>query len=69
MQLNQLTAKRENMADIRERSARGKIIISGMVYPCSHIIMNGLSEVLSTERRNVTFSRALREIRIISNTL
>lgn len=67
--LDRLTAKRENMADIRERSARGKIIISGLVYPSSRIIMNGLSEVLSTERRNVTFSRALREIRIISNTL
>ncbi len=69
LNLDRLIAKRENMADIRERSSRGKIIISGMVHPCSHIIMNGLSEVLSTERRNVTFSRALREIRIISNTL
>lgn len=69
LNLDRLIAKRENMADIRERSARGKIVISGLVYPCSHIIMNGLSEVLSTERRNVTFSRSLREIRIISNTL
>lgn len=67
--LDRLIARRENLADIRERSLHGKIIISGLVYPCSHIVMNGLSEVLSTERRNVTFSRSLREIRIISNTL
>lgn len=67
--LERLNSRKENMTDIRERSARGKIVISGLVYPCSRIIMNGLCEVLSSERRNVTFSRGLREIRIISNTL
>lgn len=69
LNLDRLNSRKENMSDIRERSARGKIIISGLVHPCSHIIMNGLSEVLSSERRNVTFSRGLREIRVISNTL
>lgn len=69
LDFERLIAKRENLADIRERSSRGKIIISGLVYPSSRIVMNGLTEVLSTERRNVTFSRSLREIRIISNTL
>jgi len=69
LDFERLNSRKETMVDIRERSARGKIIISGMVYPCSHVIMNGLSEVLASERRNVTFSRGLREIRVISNTL
>lgn len=69
LNLDRLTAKRESMTDIWERSARGKIVISGLVYPASRIIINGLTEVLTTERQNVTFSRTLREIRIISNTL
>lgn len=64
-----LASRKERMSDIRERSANGKIVVTGMVYSGSHIIMNGMSEVLTSERKNVTFTRSQREIRVLSNTL
>jgi len=67
--LKEISTKRVQLIDINQRSAGGKIVISGMVYVGCTIIMNGVREVLQSEYRNITFKKTGPEIRIISNKL
>ena len=67
--LNELIAKKESLADIRDRSVNGTINVAGAANIGTIIIINGISEVLNSEYKNVTFSRTPKEIRIHSNAI
>lgn len=67
--LNELSTKREHLIDVNQRSIDGKIITNGPAYVGVVVIINGVSETLHSEYRDVTFRKHSREIRIISNKL
>ena len=67
--LNELENRRNHLIDVNERSIDGCIEISGPAYVGCKIIINGVSEVLHSEYRDVTFSKQQRAIRILSNKL
>lgn len=66
-QLNDLLNEKKYIADIRQRSLDGKVIISGQVNTGTTVIINGISETVHTQYRNVTFSKLPKELRIKSN--
>lgn len=53
--LNDLLNEKKYIADIRQRSLDGKIIVSGQVNTGTTVIINGISETVHTQYRNVTF--------------
>lgn len=65
--LKEISAKREQLIDINQRSVEGKIVVSGIANAGCVIIINGVRETLQSEYRNVTFKKSRQEIRIISN--
>ena len=65
--IKEISAKREQMIDTHQRSAEGKIIVSGIANVGCVIIINGVRETLHSEYRDVTFKKSRQEIRIISN--
>ena len=67
--LNELSSRREHLIDVNQRSVDGKIITNGPAYVGVVVIINGISETLHSEYRDVTFRKNNREIRIISNKL
>ncbi|MCM1040296.1 MAG: FapA family protein [Ruminococcus sp.] len=67
LKLKEISTKREQLIDINRRSADGKIIVSGIVYMGTTIIINGVREALQSEYRDVTFKKSRQEIRIVSN--
>lgn len=67
--LKEISTKRVQLIDINQRSADGKIVISGIAYMGCVIIINGVRETLLSEYRDVTFKRSRQEIRIVSNKL
>ncbi|MGN0484867.1 MAG: DUF342 domain-containing protein [Lachnospiraceae bacterium] len=67
--LNELENRRNRLIDVNERSINGCIEIEGPAYAGCQIIINGVSETLHSEYRDVTFSKQKREIRILSNKL
>lgn len=68
-QLSELNTKRGHLMDINQRASEGEIVITGPAYGGCHIIINGISESLKSECKDVTFTKGRREIRILSNKL
>ncbi|MGN9019567.1 DUF342 domain-containing protein [Lachnospiraceae bacterium HCP1S3_C3] len=67
--LNDLLNEKKYIADIRQRSLDGKVIVSGQVNTGTTVIINGISETVYTQYRNVTFSKLPKELRIKSNLI
>ena len=67
LKLKEIATKREQLIDINQRSANGKIIVSGTANVGCVIIINGVRETLHSEYRDVKFKKSRQEIRIISN--
>lgn len=67
--LNDLLNEKKYIADIRQRSLDGKVIVSGQVNTGTTVIINGISETVHTQYRNVTFSKLPKELRIKSNLI
>ena len=67
LKLKEISTKREQLIDINQRSAKGKIIVSGIANAGCVIIINGVREALHSEYRDVTFKKSRQEIRIVSN--
>jgi uncharacterized protein (DUF342 family) len=67
--LNEFIAKKEELIDIKERSACGSIQILGQVNPGTTIIINGIIEELKSECKNVTIFSRMNEIRFFSNKI
>lgn len=66
---NELVSKKESLADIRDRSQNGSIVVEGSANIGTIITINGMSETLNSEYKNVTFTRTPKEIRIHSNAI
>lgn len=67
--LNELIAKKESLSDIRERSAEGFINVISSANVGTVITINGLTEVINSEYKNVTITRTPKELRIHSNSI
>ena len=67
LKLKEAIMERERLIDINQRSADGKIVVSGIANVGCVIIINGVRETLQSEYRNVTFKKARHEIRITTN--
>ncbi len=67
--LNDLLNEKKYIADIRQLSLDGKVIVSGQVNTGTTVIINGISETVHTQYRNVTFSKLPKELRIKSNLI
>lgn len=67
--VKELTTKREELIDIRERSIDGTVIVNGPVNVGTTVIINGITEQLTSERKNVNFTAKGREMRVYSNTM
>ena len=67
--VKELTTKREELIDIRERSIDGTVIVSGPVNVGTTVIINGITEQLVSERKNVNFTAKGREMRVYSNNM
>jgi len=67
--LNELMIRKEKIIDVKERSANGSVTILGPTFGGSTIIINGISEFLKSECKNVTFISRMNEIRIFSNNI
>lgn len=67
--LKELTTKKEEFIDIKERSADGSVLILGPANAGSTIIINGITEELKSECKNVTFVARMNQIRIFSNNI
>jgi len=68
-QIKELATKRLQAIEISERSADGKIVVSGTSYPGCVITINGAQEKLHSEYKDVSFSKSREGVRIISNKL
>ena len=69
LKLKETAMERERLIDIYQRSANGKIVVSGTANVGCVVIINGLQQTLQSEFRNVTFKRVKKEIWITSNKL
>ena len=69
LKLKETAMERDRLIDIYQRSANGKIIVSGTANAGCVVIINGLQQTLHSEYRNVTFKRVKKEIWITSNKL
>lgn len=67
--VKEMTTKREELIDIRERSIDGTVIVTGMVNAGTTVIINGIKETLVSERRNVNFTAKGREMRVYTNNM
>ena len=67
LKLKEAAMERERLIDINQRSADGKIIVSGIANVGCVIVINGVRETLQSEYRDVTFKKVRQEIRITSN--
>lgn len=65
--VKELTTKREELIDVRERSIDGTVIVTGPVNVGTTVIINGITEQLVSERKNVNFTAKGREMRVYSN--
>lgn len=65
--VKELTSHREKLIDVRERSIDGTVIVNGPVNIGTTVIINGIQEILVSERRNVNFTAKGREMRVYSN--
>ena len=69
LKLKETVMERERLIDITQRSAEGKIAVSGIANVGCAIVINGIRETLQSEYRDVTFKKVNKEIRITSNKL
>ena len=69
LKLKEITMERDRLIDIYQRSANGKIVVSGTANAGCVVIINGLQQYLQSEFRNVTIKRVKKEIWITSNKL
>ena len=69
LKLKEIGMERERLIDIYQRSANGKIVVSGTANVGCVVVINGLQQTLQSEFRNVTFKRVRKEIWITSNKL
>lgn len=67
--VKEMTTKREELIDIRERSIDGTVIVTGLVNAGTTVIINGIKEKLVSERRNVNFTAKGREMRVYTNDM
>lgn len=67
--VKELTTKRKELIDVRERSIDGTVIVSGPVNVGTTVIINGIKEQLVSERKNVNFTAKGREMRVYSNIM
>lgn len=67
--VKELTTKREELIDVRERSIDGIVIVNGPVNVGTTVIINGITEQLTSERKNVNFTAKGREMRVYSNSM
>ena len=67
LKLKEIAMERERLIDINQRSADGKIVVSGFANAGCVIVINGMRETLHSEYRDVTFKKVGKEIRITSN--
>ncbi len=67
--IRELTIKKEEIIDIKERSSNGSVLILGQANAGSTIIIDGVSEELKSECKNVTFVKRKNEIRIFTNNI
>ena len=69
LKLKKISMKREQLIDIYQRSADGKIVVSGTANVGCVIVINGVQQTLQSQYRNVTFKNVRKEIWITSNKL
>lgn len=69
LKLKKISMKREQLIDIYQRSANGKIVVSRTANVGCVIVINGVQQTLQSEYRNVTFKNVRKEIWITSNKL
>ena len=69
LKLKETAMERDRLIDIHQRSADGKVIVSGMANVGCVIVINGIRQTLRSEYRNVTFKKVKQEIWITSNKL
>ena len=69
LKLKEISMEREQLIDIYQRSADGKIVVSGTANVGCVIVINGIRQTLQSEYRNVTFKKVRKEIWITSNKL
>ena len=69
LKLKELAMERKQLIDIHQRSADGKIVVSGIANVGCVIVINGVQQTLRSEYRNVTFKKVKSEIWITSNKL
>lgn len=67
--LNDLMNRKNSLTDIRQRSIEGKVVINGPVNAGSVITINGITESLHSQYKNVTFTKLPKELRIKSNSI
>lgn len=67
--VKEMTTKREELIDIRERSIDGTVIVTGRVNAATTVIINGIRETLVSERSNVNFTAKGREMRVYANDM
>lgn len=67
--LNDLKNQKDFLLDIRERSVDGKVLIHGPVNIGTTVIINGVSESVTTTYKNVTFIKTPKELRVKSNSI
>ena len=69
LKLKETAMERERLIDITQRSADGKIVVSGTANVGCVIVINGVRQTLQSEYRNVTLKKVRKEIWITSNKL
>lgn len=67
--LNEQIKAREDMLDQKERSLKGTVVVTGRIFPNTNVWINGASDVMHDEIRNVTFTNKRSEIKIYSNSI
>lgn len=68
-QIKELSTKKVQSIEISQRSAEGKIVVSGDAHVGCMITINGAQEKLKSKYKNVMFKKSREEIWIVSNNL
>ncbi len=67
--LNDSKNKKKFILEIREQNIDGTVITHGPVYTGTTVIINGISETINSEYKNVTFTKTPKELKIKSNSI
>lgn len=68
-QIKELSTKKVQSIEISQRSAEGKVVVSGDAHVGCMITINGAQEKLKSKYKNVMFKKSREEIWIVSNNL